>query len=175
MTEQSNLPEPQAEFTLVDLLTAIGEEKTLIAGITVCWLAPWGSSWRCCCPRSTPPNHLAAATAKPECIGRHGRIPGRAGRTDHIAAAFKTPEELYVGLLKTDTVANALINRFKLKDCYERRHPGQHPPGSWPATCALRSIAINSSAEADDTDAAFAARWPMPTQRNCAPSWAASP
>lgn len=159
MTEQSNLPEPQAEFTLVDLLTAIGEEKTLIAGITalagavglaVALLLPTIYTAK---TTLLPPQQSQNASA-----GMAASLGALAASTG-IAAAFKTPEELYVGLLKTDTVANALINRFKLKDRYEedtlvntRRELARN------VRIAVDRKSTLISVEADDTDAAFAAQ-----------------
>ena len=113
MTEQSNLPEPQAEFTLVDLLTAIGEEKTLIAGITalagavglaVALLLPTIYTAK---TTLLPPQQSQNASA-----GMAASLGALAASTG-IAAAFKTPEELYVGLLKTDTVATAPDRKSK--------------------------------------------------------------
>ena len=64
-----------------------------------------------------------------------------------------------MGLLKTDTVANALINRFKLKDRYEedtlvntRRELARNVRIAADRKSTLISV------EADDTDAAFAAQ-----------------
>ena len=45
MTEHTTLPEPQPEFTLIDLLTAVGEEKALIAGVTEGLLVEGDKSW----------------------------------------------------------------------------------------------------------------------------------
>ena len=159
MTEQSNLPEPQAESPLVDLLTAIGEEKTLIAGITalagavglaVALLLPTIYTAK---TTLLPPQQSQNASA-----GMAASLGALAASTG-IAAAFKTPEELYVGLLKTDTVANALINRFKLKDRYEedtlvntRRELARNVRIAADRKSTLISV------EADDTDAAFAAQ-----------------
>lgn len=159
MTEHNTLPEPQAEFTLVDLLTAVGEEKTLIAGITVLAGAV-GLAVALLLPvvytaRTTllPPQQNQGASA-----GMAASL-GALAATTGIAAAFKTPEELYVGLLKTDSVANALINRFKLKERYDektlvntRRELAQNVRIAADRKSTLISV------EADDTDAAFAAQ-----------------
>lgn len=159
MTEPHTLPEPQPEFTLVDLLTAIGEEKTLIAGVTAL-AGAIGLSVALLLPtvytaKTTllPPQQNQGASA-----GVAASL-GALAATTGIAAAFKTPEELYVGLLKTDSVANALINRFKLKDRYEedtlvntRRELARNVRIAADRKSTLISV------EADDTDAAFAAQ-----------------
>lgn len=159
MTEPHTLPEPQPEFTLVDLLTAVGEEKAVIAGmallagivgLAVALLLPVTYTAK---TTLLPPQQSQSASA-----GMAASL-GALAATTGIAAAFKTPEELYVGLLKTDTVANALINRFKLKERYEedtlvntRRELAKNVRIAADRKSTLISV------EADDTDAAFAAQ-----------------
>lgn len=159
MTDTHTLPEPQPEFTLVDLLTAIGEEKTLIAGITAL-----AGAVGLAAALLMPPIYTARTTLLPpqQSQGASAGMAASLGAlaaTTGIAAAFKTPEELYVGLLKTDTVANALIERFKLKDRYEqdtlvntRRELAKNVRIAADRKSTLISV------EADDTDAAFAAQ-----------------
>jgi len=107
---------------LLEMLTWIGEGKKLIAGVTL--LAMVGSVVYALTrpdvftarttllpPSSQQSSNSAAALAA---LSSLGSIAGS-------AIATKTPDELYVGLLKSDTVDRALSTQFNLKDRYRAK------------------------------------------------------
>jgi uncharacterized protein involved in exopolysaccharide biosynthesis len=125
MTAQSNgmVLEPGAgaddEISLVDVLTGIGQEKRLVAwvtgvaglvGLAVALLIPPTFTAR---TTLLPPQQSQSASSA--VAASLGALAATAG----LGAAFKAPEELYVGLLKSDSVANDLVQRFNLRDRYE--------------------------------------------------------
>jgi tyrosine-protein kinase Etk/Wzc len=104
---------------LVELLTWIGEAKRLVGGVTlaaavvsliVALLLP-----KMYTARTTllPPNaqSQSASAAALAALGSLGALAG--------GAAAKTPDELYVALLKGDSVQRALVDRFDLKKRYD--------------------------------------------------------
>lgn len=104
---------------LVELLTWIGEAKRLIAGATlgVALLAVIGSllmdnvytaRTTLLPPASQQQSGSAAALAA---LGALGGLAG--------GLAPKTPDELYVSLLKSDSVQRALIDKFDLRKRYD--------------------------------------------------------
>jgi len=104
---------------LADLLTWLGESKWLIAGVTfgaalvalvVALLLPpiYTARTTLLAPGSQQQSNSAAALAA---LGSLGGLAGGLGA--------KTPDELYVALLKSDTVLRGLAERFKLQAHYE--------------------------------------------------------
>jgi capsule polysaccharide export protein KpsE/RkpR len=104
---------------LVELLTWIGEAKRLIAGATlgVALLAVIGSLLmdNVYTARTTllPPNNQQQSGSA-AALAALGALGGLAG-----GLAPKTPDELYVALLKSDSVQRALIDRFDLRKRYD--------------------------------------------------------
>jgi tyrosine-protein kinase Etk/Wzc len=103
---------------LIDLLTWWGEGKRLILGVTVAAaLASLAVSL------TLPPVYTARTSLLPPtsqnssgasaALAALGSLGGLAG------GMAKTPDELYVALLKSDSVQRALDERFKLKERYE--------------------------------------------------------
>jgi tyrosine-protein kinase Etk/Wzc len=106
-----------AEISYVDILIAFGEEKFLIFGLTLL-AALIGIA----VSLSLTPVYTAKTTLLPPQQGGSSGMSASLGAlaaTAGIAIPSKSSEELYLGLLKTDTVMNALITRFQLKDRYE--------------------------------------------------------
>ncbi|MES1163324.1 MAG: Wzz/FepE/Etk N-terminal domain-containing protein, partial [Rhizobacter sp.] len=104
---------------LTDLLTWIGESKRLIATVTliaavvgagVAMLLPktYTAHATMLAPGSQAQSGSAAALAA---LGSLGGLVGGAGA--------KSPDELYVALLKSDSVTLALAERFDLKTRYD--------------------------------------------------------
>lgn len=146
------------QVALVDILTWLGEAKTKIAGVTIVATAA-----AVAISLSMPNEYTAKTTLLPPnaqqqsgssaALAALGSLGGLAG-----SVAGKTPDELYVQLLRSDTVLRALDKRFDLRKRYEAK---THE--------ILRSrlaghVRINGdkksgviSVEADDTDPQFAA------------------
>ena len=116
---QDELDDDGPQVGLADLLTWIGEGKRLIAtvvavaaaaSLTYAFLTPLIYTARATLlpPGSQQQSGSAAALAQ---LGALGGLAGGLGA--------KTPDELYVALLKSNTVQRALIDRFDLKTRYE--------------------------------------------------------
>ena len=116
---QDGLDDAGPRVGLVDLLTWVGESKRLIAtvgllaavaSLTYSFTLPLIYTARTSLlpPGSQQQSGSAAALAQ---LGALGGLAGSLGT--------KTPDELYVALLRSDTVQRALIDRFDLKKRYE--------------------------------------------------------
>lgn len=149
--------EDEAGVGLVELLTWVGEGKRLIAGVAVAaavvsvavgLLLPKVYTARATmlAPGSQQQGGSAAALAA---LGSLGGLAG---------VSSKTPDELYVALLKSDSVDRALDERFKLKDRYEVKNYEslrKVMPTYIRVTSDKKSGLI--SVDVDDKDPAFAA------------------
>ncbi len=105
--------------SLIDLLTWVGQSKRLIGGITALALA--GSLTYALLK---PPVFTARTTLLPPGSQQQsGSAAALAalGSLGGVASSLgaKTPDELYVSLLKSDTVQRALDKRFELRKRYE--------------------------------------------------------
>ncbi len=107
---------------LADVLTWLGESKLLIAGTTVvaavvalvvALLLPpvYTARTTLLAPNSQQQSGSAAALAA---LGSLGSLGGLGG-----SLTAKSPDELYVALLKSDSVQRGLAERFKLQEHYE--------------------------------------------------------
>ncbi len=122
-------PETQTDFDdddgpaigLAELLTWIGERKGMVIGVTLA--AAFASL---AYALSLPPIYTARSTLLPPgsqqqsgsaaALAALGSLGGLAG-----GLGAKTPDELYVALLKGDTVQRALADRFHLLERYEAK------------------------------------------------------
>lgn len=123
MTEPYKQPagEPEPDISLVEIATAVGEEKFTIAAVAAVCTAVGLAI----CLLMTPV-FTARTTLLPPQQGQGGGGTmaanlGALAASVGVAGSLKSQEELYVGLLKTDAVANALIDRLKLKERYEQQ------------------------------------------------------
>jgi tyrosine-protein kinase Etk/Wzc len=107
------------DYNLMDLATWLGEGKRLIGGVTLAaaigaavvsfLIAPvFTARATLLAPGSQQQSGSAAALAS---LGALGGLAGGLGA--------KTPDELYVALLRSDSVQRALIERFELKKRYD--------------------------------------------------------
>lgn len=145
------------EVGLLDLLTWLGEGKKLIAALTaaaavgavaVSLLLPVAYT-----ARSTllPPNSQQSSGSA-AALAALGSLGGLAGVTP------KTPDELYVALLKSDSVQRALAERFKLQERWEQKsYEGLRK--TFPSFVRIAADKKSGviSVEVDDKDPAFAA------------------
>jgi tyrosine-protein kinase Etk/Wzc len=110
---------------LVDALTWLGEGKRLIGGVTAAvaagalavafWIdAEFTARTTLMPPNSQQQGGSAAALAA---LGALGNLTGGLGGGTTLAS--KTPDELYVALLKSDSVQRALDQRFDLRKRYD--------------------------------------------------------
>ncbi len=145
-------------ISMLDVLTWLGEGKWLLAA-----LAALGLSAALAFAFFWPPSYTARTTLLPPgtqqqsgsaaalaALGALGGLPGGLGG--------KTPDELYVALLRSDSVVRALDQRFKLQERYEvssferlrKRMPMYVSVGSDKKSGVI-------TVEVDDRDPAFAA------------------
>lgn len=106
------------EISLLDLATALGEERKFIAGLTgfaaaasivvSLLLAPLFTAKTVLMPPQQQQSAGASALAS---LGALGGLAGAVG-------GLKTPDEMYLGFMKSDRIADIIIRRFDLKDSY---------------------------------------------------------
>ena len=148
------------EVGLLDLLTWIGEGKRLVAAVTlVATLAATAIAFslpKVYTARTAllPPGsqQQGAGAAAMAALGSLGGLAGLGG------LAAKSPDELYISLLKTDSIGRALDERFDLQARYEVENfeaLRKTLPNYVRVTAEKKSGVINL--EVDDEDPQFAA------------------
>src|SRR5450759_868671 len=127
MTEPSNLPDNQLtgdddEISVLDLLIVLAKHKKLVLGLPfivallavgISLLLPniyTGTT------KILPPQQCQSGTAA--MLAQLGGLAGLAGGV----AGIKSPNDLYIGMLKSRTVADNLIQRFGLNKLYEQEY-----------------------------------------------------
>ena len=146
------------EISLLDLATALGEEKatlfaiplvtTLVAVVVSLLMTPIFTAKTLVMPPQQQQSGAAAALAS------LGGLAGLAG----AAGAIKSPDEMYVALLGSESLQNRLIAELKLQERYEAKTLTDTRAG---LKAQVRFSADKKSGlisiEADDKDPAFAA------------------
>jgi len=158
-TTNPSVPAPdEDEISLLDLATALGEEKatlfaiplltTVVAVVVSLLMTPIFTAKTVVMPPQQQQSGAAAALAS------LGGLAGLAG----AAGGIKSPDEMYVALLGSDSLQNRLITDLKLQERYEAK--------TLTETRAELKTQVRFSAdkksgllniEADDKDPAFAA------------------
>ena len=138
MTEPANLPDNQLagdddEISLLDQMIVLAKHKKLILGLPFV-VAVMAAGYSLSLPNiftaSTtilPPQGQSGASA---ILAQLGGLAGLAGG----ATGIKNPNDLYIGMLKSRTVADNLIQRFGLTQIYEAKYPSQVRQGLAGAT-----------------------------------------
>ncbi|TCP10527.1 uncharacterized protein involved in exopolysaccharide biosynthesis [Crenobacter luteus] len=118
-TENKASGHPSDEIDLLDILIVLARQKKWIAGCTIgiggaalvasLLMTPIYTSTAKIMPPQQQSSGLAAM------MGQLGALAGAAGGI----AGLKNPNDLYVGMLQSQTVADNLIQRFKLKERFE--------------------------------------------------------
>ena len=129
MSEQEQTAQGQPEedeVSLLDLLIVLAKHKTLVLGlpavaaivsIGVSLLLPnvyTGTT------KVLPPQQTQSTSAV---LAQLGSLAGLAGGA--AASGLKNPNDLYVGMLKSRTVADNLIQRFDLNKLYEQKYQSE--------------------------------------------------
>ncbi len=110
------------ETTLVDLLIVLGRYKRMLvlwplaAAVIAAAVSLVLPKYYTGVTRILPPQQGQSAAAA--MLGQLGGLAGLAAG----AAGIKNPADLYIGMLKSDTVADALVARFKLKELYGAKY-----------------------------------------------------
>jgi uncharacterized protein involved in exopolysaccharide biosynthesis len=123
-TPASQSPSADDEVSLLDLLIVLAKHKRLVLGVPfvagivaaiVSFLLPnvyTGTT------KILPPQQSAsAASALLNQLG--GALGGLLGATGGTALGVRNPNDLYVGMLKSRTIADNLISRFELGKVYD--------------------------------------------------------
>lgn len=123
MAETEITGDREAEFSLMDLLTALGKEKLTLFLITfIATLAAVGQSLL-----ATPiyTGRSVIMPAQPAggsglALSNLGAITGMAG-VSGLTSAIKSSEELYLALMRSNSVQDSLIDKLNLKERYQSR------------------------------------------------------
>ena len=125
-TRPSNLgprPYEDDEISLLDIAIVLAKHKKLIiglpflaaliaAGITL--LMP---NWYTATAKLLPPQQ-----SQSNAVAILGQLGALSGGTS-TALGIKNPSDIFVAMLKSRTVADAIVERFKLKELYEKFRP----------------------------------------------------
>jgi tyrosine-protein kinase Etk/Wzc len=112
----------EAEISLLDLLVALGEEKSWVIGsalvglvlaILIAVLTPTKYTAKTVL---MPPQQAQSSAAS--ALASLGALAGMAG----AAGGIKSQDELYIALLKSERLQNSLIQKFDLTKRYESEH-----------------------------------------------------
>lgn len=124
--ESRRLPDPppdsSGELSLLELLIILAERKRVMIGVTIaCALVSTGVSfllpkWYTASARILPPQqNQSIASSFLSQLGGAGSLAAVAGKD----LGLKNPNDLYVAMLKSRTVEDAIIGRFGLKAIYD--------------------------------------------------------
>lgn len=114
--------EDSSEFHLLDLLIVLARNKTIVIGMPIAAGAVAMAISLMMVPVFTstakimPPQQQGSGLAS-TMLGQLGGLASAAGSI----AGLKNPNDLYVGMLESRTVADNLISRFHLKERYESK------------------------------------------------------
>ena len=115
-------PETDDEISLLDILQILAENaRLLIFGPLIAGLAALGvaflitPTFTATTRIVTPQQEQSMATAA---LAQLGALAGVAG----AVAGIKNPADMYIGLLKSRTIADRMLDRFKLMDVYEEKY-----------------------------------------------------
>src|SRR6266704_2927404 len=118
------IPPADDEVSLLDLLIVLAKHKRLVLGLPLAAavlaavLSLFLSNIYTATTRILPPQQSASAASAllSQLGGALGGLAGAAGG----AFGLKNPNDLYIGMLKSRTVADNLIDRFDLNKVYEQ-------------------------------------------------------
>ncbi len=131
MMEPSNLPDNQPggdddDISLLDLLIVLAKRKKLVIGLPlvvaviaaiISFLLPFiytGTT------KILPPQQSQSSTA-----ALLSQLGGGLGSLAGSLVGIRSPNELYIGMLKSRTVADNLIQRFDLMRVYDEKYPSR--------------------------------------------------
>ncbi|MBX9296507.1 hypothetical protein HA051_09435 [Chromobacterium vaccinii] len=160
MTSQTNTPQASDEIDLLALLSTLQKYKRWIAISTVLF----GSAALAYCLLTKPIFTATSSIMPPQqqnngmsaLLGQLGGLAGMAGVGG--ISSLKNPNDLYIGMLQSRTVADRLIRRFQLKERYQ-----QETLDGTRRVLKSRTVIINGkdgliNINVDDTDTNFAAQ-----------------
>jgi uncharacterized protein involved in exopolysaccharide biosynthesis len=119
--------ETESEISLLDLIHPLGRHKGLIAAVTLLAMAVTAGV-----VYLIPPSFTAEAVILPPqsdqssqalMMGSLAGLSGLGGLAGGASGIFRNPGDLYIGVMKSRTIADAIIAKFKLEQVY-----GSHSP-----------------------------------------------
>lgn len=147
--------EAESEINLMDALIAIGQEKfTIIAVTLIAAVAGVVISL------ITPPTYMARTSIMlsqqggPAAIASLSGLAGMAG----MAGTIKSSDQMYIAIMRSQSLQMALIDRFKLKERYGSKNL-EEARMSLTSTVSITADKLSGLLfiEAQDSDAEFAA------------------
>jgi uncharacterized protein involved in exopolysaccharide biosynthesis len=158
-----NTQDDEPDINLLDLLIALGQEKlTLISvtflaaliGVVVSLITPAQYVSRTSIMLAQQPGGSGGLASLGSMAGLSGL-----GAISNMAAVIKSSEEMYISLMRSQSVQSALIEQFKLKERYGARNTEEARQA---LTLNLAILADKKSGmlfvDAQDKDPAFAAQ-----------------
>ncbi len=110
------------EISLLDILIVLAKHKKLVLGLPIVagllalgitFLMP---NWYTATTKILPPQQSQSSAAA--MLGQLGALAGMAGGS----LGIKNPNDMFVAMLKSRTIADAIIERFKLKELYDEKY-----------------------------------------------------
>jgi len=119
--QETQQPPPEDEISLIDLAITLAKHKKLILGLPLI-VAVLTALYTLIIPptytadvQMLPPQQQSSASAM---LSQLGALGGMAG-----AAGIKNPNDTYVAMLKSRTIQDNMIKRFKLQIVYKTKTP----------------------------------------------------
>ena len=110
------------EISLLDILIVLAKHKKLILGlpflaaVIAAGITLMQPNWYTATAKLLPPQQSQSNAVA--ILGQLGALSGGASS----ALGLKNPSDIFVAMLKSRTVADAIIERFKLKDVYNKKY-----------------------------------------------------
>lgn len=127
-SQTGKAPEPATGLSLLDVLILLSRERRFIlyagivsgaVGLVVAFLIPVTYS---ATTKLLPPQQASSfSSTLLSQLGGLGALTGSGGAAGGLSS-LKSPSDLYVGLLKSETVEDAMINRFSLQREYKEKY-----------------------------------------------------
>ncbi len=143
--------EDDDEISLLDLVIVLVKHKKLILGLPFV-VAVLAAGYSLLLPniytgttRILPPQGQSSSSAL---LAQLGGLASLAGGM----ASIKSPNDLYIGMLKSRTVADNLIQRFGLMQVYEAKYPSQARQGLAGVTKITAGVDGIITIQVDDRD-----------------------
>jgi tyrosine-protein kinase Etk/Wzc len=126
-SDQSLVPSHQSprddeEISLLDIAIVLAKHKKLILGLPIlaavitAGITLLMPNWYTATVKLLPPQQSQSNAVA--ILGQLGAISGGAS----TALGLKNPSDIFVAMLKSRTVADAIIDRFKLKELYDQKY-----------------------------------------------------
>ena len=120
--QDTNYQSPDDEISLLDILIVLAKHKKLVLGLPLLAAIITGGitllmpNWYTATTKLLPPQQSQSNAVA--ILGQLGALSGGASS----ALGLKNPSDIFVAMLKSRTVADAIIDRFKLKELYDQKY-----------------------------------------------------